>query len=159
MKTIYRVLGAFCILVAASVGFNQIIEFSGLDVPWRESGSIIPWQLINPPMALAVLIAIFYNLRRKLKMKDSLTVSREYLEVNLLFYTSIILTTTFFSNWLFTINAYSDAPEDIQLLYLSFWWFIDPAFILISGITGYHMIRDTNRTITSFTARRNMNRR
>ena len=142
MTILYRVLGAFSILVAATVGFNQIIEHSGLDFPWQDSGAIIPWQYINPPMAVAVIIAILYNLRRKLNMEDTGAVTRDYLETNILFYTSIILTTTFFSNWLFTINVSNEAPEDIQLLYLTFWWFIDPAFILISGITGYHLIRD-----------------
>lgn len=145
MRTLYLVLGTFSILVAATVAFNQIIEHSGLDVPWQEAGSIIPWQYINPPMAIAVIIAILYNLRRKLRMPDSDAVTRDYLETNILFYASIILTTTFFSNWLFSVNVSSEAPEDIQLLYLTFWWFIDPAFILISGITGYHMIRDAKR--------------
>ena len=79
------------------------------------------------------------NLRRKLALDDDEAVSRWYLEVNALFYASIILTMIFFSNWFYMVWDIGDASDWSKTRHFIDWWFINPNFVSVSGITGYHL--------------------
>ncbi len=57
------------------------------------------------------LVVWLVNLRRKLALDDDEAVSRWYLEVNLSFYASIILTMIFFSNWFYMVWDIGDASD------------------------------------------------
>ena len=95
MVIVGRILGAFNVLAAAVVCVNVL---SGHAQLWN-TGAL--WDYINPIMVAAVVISLLVNLRRKISLPDDDRVSRTYLEVNVLFYASIILTMIFFSNWFF----------------------------------------------------------
>ncbi len=133
MTILGRVLGAFNVLAAAVVFVNVI---SGHAQLWN-TGAL--WDYINPIMGVAVLISLLVNLRRKISLQDEDRVSRTYLEVNVLFYASIILTMVFFSNWTYMLWSFEDASDSSKTRHFIYWWFINPFFILVSGITGYHL--------------------
>ena len=133
MTILGRVLGAFNVLAAAVVFVNVI---SGHAQLWN-TGAL--WDYINPIMAVAVVISLLVNLRRKISLSDEDGVSRTYLEVNILFYASIILTMVFVSNWTFMLWGFDDASDSSKTRHFIYWWFINPFFILVSGITGRHI--------------------
>ncbi len=133
MAILGRVLGAFNVLAAAVVFVNVI---SGHAQLWN-TGAL--WDYINPIMGVAVLISLLVNLRRKISLQDEDRVSRTYLEVNVLFYASIILAMVFFSNWTYMLWSFEDASDSSKTRHFIYWWFINPFFILVSGITGRHI--------------------
>lgn len=133
MAIVGRIIGAFNVLAAVVVFFNVVTGHAEL---W-ETGAL--WDYINPVMALAIVISLLVNLRRKMALPDDDTVSRTYLEVSVLFYASIILTMIFFSNWFYVLWDISEASDLSRTRHLLHWWVINPYFILVSGITGYHV--------------------
>ena len=140
MAILGRVLGAFNVLAAAVVFVNVI---SGHAQLWN-TGAL--WDYINPIMAVAVVISLVVNLRRKLSLPNEDGVSRTYLEVNILFYASIILTMIFISNWTFMLWGFDDAPDSSKTRHFIYWWFINPFFVLVSGITGRHIWLNASQT-------------
>ena len=79
------------------------------------------------------------NLRRKLALDDDEAVSRRYLEVNALFYASIILLMVFFGNWMFVLFDFEDASALSRKCHFIYSWFINPYFISVASVTGYHL--------------------
>ncbi len=140
MAVLSRVLGAFNVLAAVVVFVNVLAGNAQL---WN-TGAL--WDYINPIMGAAVLISLLVNLRRKIALTNDDRVSRMYLEVNVLFYASIILTMIFFSNWFFALWEFDDASDASKTRHFIYWWFINPFFILVSGITGYHIWLKASRT-------------
>ena len=140
MAVLGRVLGAFNVLAAAVVFVNVV---SGHAQLWN-TGAL--WDYINPIMGAAVLISLIVNLRRKISLAEDDRVSRTYLEVNVLFYTSIILTMVFFSNWTYMLWGFEDASDSSRTRHFIYWWFINPFFVLVSGITGYHLWLKASRS-------------
>ena len=96
------------------------------------------WDQINPMMVLAIVISFLVNLRRKISLPND-GVSRTYLEVNVLFYASIILTMIFFGNWFYVLWDIEGASDLTRTRHFLHWWIINPYFVLVTGITGYHM--------------------
>ena len=76
------------------------------------------------------------NLRRKLALDDDEVVSRRYLEMNVLFYASIILTMIFFNNWMLMLFDFEDASASSRTCLFIYWWLINPYFILVVSVTG-----------------------
>ena len=140
MAIVGRILGAFNVLAAGVVFVNVL---SGHAQLWN-TGSL--WDYINPIMGTAVVISLLVNLRRKISLPEDDRVSRMYLEVNVLFYASIILTMIFFSNWFFMLWDFSDASDESKTRHFIYWWFINPYFVLVSGITGYHLWLKASRS-------------
>ena len=140
MVIVGRILGAFNVLAAAVVCVNVL---SGHAQLWN-AGAL--WDYINPMMAVAVVISLLVNLQRKISLPDDDRVSRTYLEVNVLFYASIVLTMVFFSNWFFMLWDFGDASDESKTRHFIYWWFINPYFVLVSGITGYHLWLKASRS-------------
>ena len=45
----------------------------------------------------------------------------------------------FFSNWFYMVWDIGDASDWSKTRHFIDWWFINPNFVSVSGITGYHL--------------------
>ena len=141
MVIVGRILGAFNVLAAAVVCVNVL---SGHAQLWN-TGAL--WDYINPMMAAAVVISLFVNLRRKISLLDDDRVSRTYLEVNVLFYASIVLDDGLFQQLVLHALGFLVTRRMSRRRGTSFTgWFINPYFVLVSGITGYHLWLKASRS-------------
>ena len=103
------------------------------------------WYVLDCFMALAVLVVLAVHYFRKRTLGErgpDESITREYLEVNLAFYASIVLAIWFFWNWFDYLTVDADSQGQINLL---MWTFVDPLFVLVSGITGFRLWRDASR--------------
>ncbi len=131
MAIIRRILGAYSLVTAAVVGVFFFIT------PLYDDGSTgyPTWTLLNWFMAPAVLISFVASLNWKLglrKADDGNADLKRYLEVNVLFYSALVLSLWFLSNWLGDMVG-----EEVPLL----WSFIDPLYVAVTGACGVRLWR------------------
>ena len=97
MEVLKRLVAVFFLLVAASVAANWVAT------PLYHDGTFNywVWEALNWPMAVAIGLALIVNVQRKLGLDSGESITRQYLEVNLAFYASIVLAMWFYWNWFF----------------------------------------------------------
>ena len=140
LSALIRVLAAYLIAIAFAVAFNWIAT------PLYHDGSsnYWTWEILNWFMAAAVIIVLVVNSIRKRQLcrreEGSATISRDYLEVNLAFAASVVLTLWYFWNWFASLNPGSE-PEVVGLIHLEWWAFINPLGVLLYAYTGAHLWR------------------
>lgn len=101
------------------------------------------WNYVNYLMALGILAGLLVHyLRKRALAEPAESLSREYLEVNIAFYLSIVLTLCFFWNWFDDLTVGADGQDTIHLL---MWTFVNPLFVVVSGFTGFCLWRDASR--------------
>ena len=137
MSTASKLLAAAFWLLAAAVALHFMFTpfYDGAADP----GQI--WDILNWFMAVAVSGALVLHYLRKRTLdsqSDDGAVTRGYLEANLALYASVVLTVWFFWNWFNTLTIGAGPQSDNRLL---MWAFIDPLFVLISGVTGCYLWR------------------
>ena len=96
------------------------------------------WQVLNPLMAIGIIIALIVALDRKLNGGDSQGISREYLEANFTFYFSAALLLAFTWNW-FGVE-WVEPRNDSALL----WLFIGSTHPLLVASTGIRLLRESS---------------
>jgi hypothetical protein len=103
------------------------------------------WDILNPFMAVAMVAVLVAHWVRKHKLdsggQDG-AMTREYIEANLSFYAAALLTVWFFWNWFDAIMAGGEQQGQTNRI---IWAFIDPLFIVLTGITGCYLWRTTSR--------------
>lgn len=137
MNTIKRIAAIYLILVAALAGIHWIVtplyDNSGGDYP--------VWVILNWFMASTIIVALDRNIRGKLALRggdpDAPLTGRR-VQVNLLFYATIVLTLWFFWNWFFGFFPQNE-PEVVGLVHLEMWTFINPLYVLTVGVTGFSL--------------------
>lgn len=124
MTIIQRILGAYLLIMAAVVGVFFFIT------PLYDDGSTgyPTWTLLNWFMAPAVLISCVASLNWKLALSNADL--KRYLEVNVLFYSALIMTLWYLSNWLGDMVG-----QEVPLL----WSFIDPLYVAVTGACGVRL--------------------
>ena len=99
------------------------------------------WDILNWFMAVAAIIALIVNYHR-FQVTDGQSgdgpVTRQYLQVNVALFASILLVIWFLWNWFDNLMIGSEPQSDIRLI---FWSIIDPLFVLVTGATGLHVWR------------------
>ena len=102
------------------------------------------WNYVNYLLALGVLagLIVHYVRKRALGRVGWIHYSREYLEVNLAFYLTVMLALWFFWNWFDDLTVGAESQDATHLL---MWTFVNPLFVVISGHTGIHLWRDASR--------------
>ncbi len=140
MSVLKRVLAVYLLGIALVTGINWIatpLYHDGTDNYWI-------WETLNWFMAVAVIIALVVNAIRKHCFSRSedgeKTVTREYLEINLAFAASVVLTLWYFWNWFASLNPGSE-PDVVGLIHLEWWAFINPIGVLVYAYTGAHLWR------------------
>ena len=132
MNTVRHILGAYAVLLAVAVGAHFIIT------PLYDDGSTgFPvWRVFNWFMAAGVIIALTASLIWKLRLDkagaEGLDLKR-CLEVNAIFYASVVLGLWFFWNWFGNLMSRAE-----PLL----WAFIDPLLVVVVGACGIRLWRN-----------------
>ena len=112
MEIVRRLLGVFLVVIAIVVAINLMAT------PLYHDGSedYPIWKIVNWFMAVGVVAALIVSAMRKRALgaggSDEPSV-REYLRVNLTYYTTIILTILFFWGWFWTLNPDSETGEAV----------------------------------------------
>lgn len=87
--------------------------------------------VLEPFMALGVVLALIVLFRAKRELDariDGDTITRAYLETNLVFYATVLLTLQVFGDWI------GDIPGP---------WWQNPVFVIVMGITSVRLWRDS----------------
>ncbi len=139
MAILKRVLAVAHIVLAFAVGMNWIAT------PIYHDGSVdYPvWTFLSYFMAPAVLIALIVNLlsKRALDREEADgSLTRQYFEVNLAFYASIVLALWYYWNFFGTLFPETESAA-VGLIHLEMWSLIDPLFVLVVGVTGFRLWR------------------
>ena len=140
MSILHRLLGIYVVGVAAVIAVGLLATLI-----WSNGAGSPIWPTVNWLQAIAIIIVLVVNVLRKWALDTNGSdgsVTREYLEVNLLFYISIVVTVWFFWNWLFfgffPDNEPAGAASDVHT---AMWPFINALDIPLLGATGYHLWR------------------
>ena len=140
MGVIKRVGAIYLIVIAALVGAHWIIT----PLYDNSSGEYPVWVLLNQFMVVAVIVALGVNVCNKIvsarEGADAPLTGRR-VQVNMLFYASIVLTLWFFWNWFFGFFPQNE-PVAVGLIHLEMWTLINPLFVLTTGTTGFSMWQD-----------------
>lgn len=97
------------------------------------------WRTLNWFMALGtivILVSTFLDKRRIGSGENSTT--KEYIAVNVAFYASALLAIWLFWDWSDSLNT----TELQGQIHLHYWGFIDPLYIILSGVVGIHLWHD-----------------
>ncbi len=140
MPALKRVLAICLIAIAFATGINWIAT------PLYHDGSsnYWVWETLNWFMAVGVILVLVVNSIRKRRLcrreEESSAITRDYLEVNLAFAASIVLTLWYFWNWFASLNPGSE-PDVVGLIHLEWWAFINPMGVLLYAYTGAFLWR------------------
>ena len=131
-------LVSVCLLgVGAMVAIHFLVT-RFYDPAW-EDASLAVWSAMNPLQVIGMVIAVVVAFLRKRRMCASLTdqtVTREYLEANVVFYFSVPFLLALLWNWIGV--QWSDPVHSSELL----WVFIDVTLPVLLGATAVQLLRE-----------------
>ncbi len=129
--SISKFAGGYLFLVAVVVGVNFPAT-----VFYDDGSTGYPvWAILNWFMGLSVIIVLAVSYKNKKILSVTQADIKKYLEINLSFYGSLMLTIWYFANWFHDWNGSTD---------LLMWWFITPLFVVITGACGCRMWRGSD---------------
>ena len=139
-----RVIGLVLVAIAGIVAAHTVIEplyhVSSETQPYS-----IAWQLIDPIMALGIVLAIIFSYLRKIRIAsagDHTPLTWEHLAANTLFYGILFVAILFFSNWFNILNpAFTGMGAGPASLV---WTIIDASLPLLLGAMGIFLLRATD---------------
>ena len=137
MEIARRLLGVFLVVIAIVVAINLMAT------PLYHDGSedYPIWKIVNWFMAVGVVVALIVSAMRKRALgaggADEPSV-REYLRVNLTYYTTIILTILFFWEWFWTLNPDSETGEAVTS-HMVYFPIVDALFVVVCLATGRYL--------------------
>ena len=104
---------------------------------------LVVWYYLDMLMAVSLLVALAVQLQRKRAADrgrgDGL--SRERLEANTMFYLSVIVTLLFFRNWFDLLTSNPLGNQSVSTLVV--WDIVDPLVVIIAGLTGCRLWRNS----------------
>ena len=136
MAVLKRLIGAYLALVSLAVAINWVIT----PLMDNSSGEYPIWVTLNWFMSLAVILALVVNFARKFGLREAgeTGITRVYIEVNLAFYASIVLSLWWFWNWFHSMFPENE-PDVVGLIHLEWWAFINPLMVITLGATGAYL--------------------
>ena len=147
MSVLKRILAVVLVATAIVVGVNWMIT-----PVYHDGAPEYPvWKVVNWFAGFAVLVSLLVNFTRKRALGTGVVdspITRDYLEVNLAFYASLLLVPWFFTNF-FTYDLFPGHMPTVAMESKDVWWeFIDGLFMLVAGTTGFHLWRDASEPMT-----------
>ncbi len=136
MAIAQRLVSVFLVVVALAVAINWLAS----PIIDNSSGDYNIWGVLNWFMAAATAIVLAVNVMRKVKLPSNGSITREYLEVNVSFYASLLLALWYYWNW-FNALFPENEPGVVGTIHLAYWGLIDPLLVLVVGATGFHVWR------------------
>ncbi len=139
MAGLKKLAGAYLIVVAVVVAVYFVIntvlaESFDFDV-------LSVWYVLDVLMLVGLIVALICNFVAKRETKGpgpSEAVTRQYLEVNVLFYVTVAITILFLHNWLAFLALGSDSLEGNHQAWV-IWAVVDTLLPITLGITGCHL--------------------
>ena len=134
-----RLIAVYLFGVGAIVAIHFLIT-RFYDPTW-EDASLAAWSVINPLQVIAVALTVAVTFLRKRSVCAGLTdqtVTREYLEANVLFYFSVPFLLALLWNW-FGVQ-FADPAHSSELL----WIFIDVTLPVLLGVTGHQLLSEAS---------------
>ena len=101
------------------------------------------WYYLDMLMAVSITITVVVQLQRK-RAADRIrgdTLNKERLEANVMFFLSLTVALWFFRNW-FDFLA-SDPIGDQSTATLVIWYILDPILVILVGLTGIRLWRNS----------------
>ena len=134
MMGLKRVLSVFLIIIAFAVFFNLILT------PVYHDGSpdYPVWKVLNWFMAVAVVISLVVNFRRRFAIGDWRFTDLENLLVSTTYYASIALTMLFFWGWLWTLNPESETGDAVTS-HVFYFPLMNTIFVIVALTTGRYL--------------------
>ena len=141
MNLIQRIAGVALIVIGVVIAVHTIGE-----PLYHASSEVSPyspaWKILDPVMALAVVLGVIFGYLRKMAADrggDSSPVTREYLAANTQFHGFLFVGILFFWNWFNSLSPDFTAVGDDTVSLV--WAFIDAALPLLSAALGLHLVR------------------
>ena len=134
-KLLAVLVGAFALAMTVQFVFSPFYQ-DAVDI-----GQV--WDYVNYLMAAGVLAGLMVHyLRKRVLARPAESFTREYLDVKIAFFLSVVLTLWFFWNWFDDLTVGVDAQDMTHLL---MWTFVNPLFVVVSAHTGFCLWRDASR--------------
>ena len=145
MNEIQRIVGVVLIVIGVAVAIHMIAE-PVYHVSSEASPYSPVWNILNPFMALAVVLGVIFGyLRKKAADREAngAPVTREYIAANTQLYGFLFVGILFFWNWFNLLSSDFTAvgADAVSLV----WAFIDAALPLLSVTLGLHLVRNGNQ--------------
>ena len=139
MAELKKLAGAYLIVVAVVVAVffiinNVLAESFDFDV-------VTTWYVLDVLMLIGLVVALIYNFaakREATRPGDDEAVTRRYLEVNVLFYSTVVVTILFLHSWLSLLALGSDSLDGNHQAWV-IWAVVDTLLPITLGITGCHL--------------------
>ena len=131
---------ALSVVIALQFMFSPFYPESSNSLDASEIWDILDWFMAAGVVAL---LMVHYLRKRAFDEQSSdCSVTREYLEVNLTLYGSLVLALWFFWNWFDNLTVKGGIQSDVSLM---FWALIDPLLVIAYGVTGNWLWRSVSR--------------
>ena len=140
MGLIKKLLAVFLSVVALVVAVHFM--FSSFYREFVDTGAI--WDVLNWFLAVGLVIALIVSYLHKRvldRRSEAGAITREYVEVNLIFYVTVVLVLWFFWNWsndLVSVEPQGQTQRNI-------WVWINPLFVPIAAATALRLWRSPSR--------------
>ena len=134
MGIVKGIVANYLVLVATAVALHFVLEPLYQDNV--NTGRV--WDTLNWFMAVGTLAILLVWLVRKVQLgnqSEAETTTRRYLEVHVALYAAVVLTLWFFWNWFDNFTAELGQNS----VHLQIWTLVNPLFVLLAGVTGYHL--------------------
>ncbi len=122
-------LGALSLVVFVNWILTPIYHDGSTDYPI--------WEVINWFSVVAVVLCFVLSIRRKVELdKDSDEgITRRYLEVNIVYYASILLAMWYLWNWFGVLWPERESTL-VGEIHLAMWAFVNPLFVMVTSASS-----------------------
>ena len=139
MAGLKRIAGAYLIIVAVAVAVFFIINTVLAEA---FDFDVVPvWYVLDVLMLIGLIVALYYNFAAKraaMRPGPDEAVTRGYLEVNVIFYATVVVTILFLHNWLALLTLGSDSLDGNHQAWV-IWAFVDTLLPITLVVTGSHL--------------------
>ena len=142
MSGLKKLVGAYLVVVGVAVAvffaINSLL-FDSIDVPGT-------WQILDVLMFIGLVPALYFNYARKSEVDardQNGSITRPYLESNVLFYLTVGITIIFMHNWLSMLANGTDSLDGNHQAWV-IWAFVDTLLPIAFGLSGCRLWREVS---------------
>ena len=144
MAAINKLAGAYLVAISAAVAVFFIINTFLVDA----INVLAVWHVLDVLMLMGLVLGMGFNFAHKQRAggrDNGDAVTRPYLEANVTFYVTTVVTILFLHNW-FALLATGDVSQGDNHTAWVIWAVVDTALPIILGVTGCRLWRETSGT-------------